>query len=272
MRSICVINRKGGVGKTTTAISVAAGLAMEGKKVLLIDLDPQGNIGESLHKYPEKTMYDVLKGNSTIREAIYSLGKNLDVIQSNETLTKIETHLAGRHDPSGLLIEKFKEVDAYDYLIFDCAPSLNILNQNAMLLCNEAIIPASTQHLSLSALSSMIQAIEEINSHYNHTLDVKYIVPTLHDKRIKTNKDMHQVMKDHYGDKVTNPIRVNSKLTEAPLKGKSIFTYDPASRGARDYKRLVDRIIADEIDRRKMQSDEPISLRVQRIMSDANAE
>lgn len=272
MRTICVINRKGGVGKTTTAINVAAKLAMEGRKVLLVDLDPQGSIGESLHLSREKTMFDVLQGNALIDECIGKLGKNLYIIQSDETLTKIETYLATRNESNKLLKEKFSQVSDYDYVLFDCAPSLNKLNQNAMLMCDEALIPASTQHLSITALSSMIEAIAEINHHYDHHLEARYIVPTLHDKRVKTNKDMHHIMRQHYGDKVTPPIRTNSKLTEAPLKGRSIFTYDKSSRGAKDYEALVSKILQDEEKSQKLASHEPISARVQRIMSDVKAE
>lgn len=272
MRTICVINRKGGVGKTTTAVSIAAKLAIEDRQVLLIDLDPQGNIGQSLRQASEHTVYDVLTGNATPEACTLTLGKNLDVIPSNETLTKIDSYLNQRQDPSKLLSEQFAGIKGYDYLIFDCAPSLGMLNQNAMLFCDEALIPASTRYLSMSALTSMLEAIEKVNQHFDHSLEVKYIVPTLHDKRNKTNKDMHQEMKDRFGDKVTKPIRINSKLAEAPAAGKSIFTYEKSCRGAKDYEELVKRILKDEKQSPKQASQEPISARVQRIMADVQVE
>ncbi|MGM5481180.1 MAG: ParA family protein [Nanobdellota archaeon] len=278
MRSMCVINRKGGVGKTTTAVSVAAKLALEGKKVLLVDFDPQGNISQSLKNTGEKTMYDILTGNSSVEESTVSLGKNLDIIPSNEKLTKVESYANNQDNPNHLLKQRFSQVAGYEYIIFDCAPSLGILNQNAMLFCKEALIPASTRYLSIAGLTSMLEAIEDINTHFKHDLTVKYIVPTLHDKRNKTNKEMHHLMRTRFGKKVTNPIRINSKLAEAPAAGKSIFMYDKSCRGAKDYEALVEHIIHDEKLERpqqpihREQSQEPISARVQRIMADIQVE
>ncbi|MGM5480314.1 MAG: ParA family protein [Nanobdellota archaeon] len=270
MRKLCIINRKGGVGKTTTAVNVASKLAMWGRKVLLVDLDPQGNIGQSLHHTYNHTIYSLFTSKQPLHSCIHQLGKNLDIIPSDETLTKIEANLNNNMKEGKLLHSALSEISEYDYILFDCAPSLNLINQNAMLFCDEAILPVSTQHLSLQALTTMIEAIDHVNTHYDHDLQPSYIVPTLHDKRNKSNKTVHKKIRDLYGDKVTAPIRINARLSEAPNAGKSIFTYDSSSRGAKDYEVLARQILDDE--KRFDKAKEPISLRVQRMMADVDVD
>ena len=164
MRTICVINQKGGVGKTTTAVNLGAGLAREGRKVLLIDLDPQGNVSTSLDCFPKKDMFDLLFNNADLDECIVNLGKNFDIIPSKETLTKAETLLHNVENKHFVLKRKLQPAMVkYDYIIVDCPPSLNVLNQNAILFSNEAFIPVATDFLSYDALNKMIEAINDIN-------------------------------------------------------------------------------------------------------------
>lgn len=270
MRKICVINQKGGVGKTTTAVNIAAGLSREGRKVLLVDVDPQGNVGHSLATQKSKSLYHFLTNQCSHVDCITTLGTNLDLIHSDETLTKIETAFATTNKPAYLLSKRFDDVSGYDYLIFDCAPSLGLLNQNVMLFSKEAIIPVMTHYLPLTGLANICEAIQDINNHYGHDLQINYIVPTLHDSRNKTNKEMLKKLQDDYPEVATHPIRINSKLAEAPAKGKSIFAYDKRSRGAKDYGKLVDEIMKDEKPKQKVM--EPISLRVQRMMAHVELE
>lgn len=270
MRKICIINQKGGVGKTTTAVNVAAGLSRAGRKVLLVDVDPQGNIAHSLATQKEHSLYHFLTNQCSHVDCVTELGTNLDLIHSDETLTKIETAFATSEKPAYLLSRRFNDVSGYDYLIFDCAPSLGLLNQNVMLFSKEAIIPVMTHYLPMTGLANICEAIEDINGHYGHDLKVAHIVPTLHDSRNKTNKEMLIKLQTDYPEVATNPIRINSKLAEAPAKGKSIFAYDKRSRGAKDYGKLVDAIIAGE--EVKSEPAEPISLRVQRMMAHVELE
>ena len=164
----------------------------------------------------------------------------------------------------------FSTINEYEYIIFDCPPSLGIVNQNVMLCCNEAIIPASTTYLSMVGITSMINAIETINKRFEHNLQVTHIVPTLHDRRIRINREILLNIEETYGDKVTAPIRINARLAEAPRAGKSIFTYDKNSRGAKDYNLVVKEILKSEAQKEKPR--EPISLRVQRMMANVKAE
>ncbi|MCF7798266.1 ParA family protein [Candidatus Woesearchaeota archaeon] len=272
MRKICVINQKGGVAKTTTAVSIAAGLARQEKRVLLVDLDPQGNVAHSLTASKRLNLYDFLMGTCSHVDCTTALGKNLDIIHSDESLTKIDVHLAKQTNPSQVISKKFADVQDYDYLIFDCAPSLGMLNQNALLFSDEALIPVSTTYLSLTGLTYMVEAIKELNNHFNHDLKISHIVPTLHDRRNRTNRNMLAKLMEDYGQKVTNPVRVNSKLAEAPASGKSIFTYAPKSRGAEDYGEVVKTIVANEKQTSMRTASQPISMRVQQMMADVEIE
>ena len=270
MRKICVINQKGGVGKTTTAVNLAAGLSRNGRKVLLIDMDPQGNIADSLPTTTKYTLYDFLVGNCEYKDCVENLGKNLNVIRSNESLTKIGIYLANHPKPTLAFKKKFLDITGYDYVVMDCAPSLGLLNQNVMVYSDEAIIPVSTNFLSLNGLAVMSEAIKEINRHYNHSINVSLIIPTMHDARNKSNKEMLKRLQKEYLGLVADPIRINSKLAEAPEHKKSIFAYDSKSRGAQDYSKLTQRIL--EKEKRIETETVPISMRVQKIMADVQAE
>lgn len=247
MRKICIINHKGGVGKTTTAVNIAAGLAREDKHVLIIDLDPQGNIETCLSTDPaKKDMYDFLIEGADINECKTKLGKNLDVIKSRETLTKADILIAGEEGKESILRRKLENVTDYDYIILDCPPSLGLLNQNAMLFATEAIIPVGCDVLGFHALKKMILAVQQMNKVFGHELAVSKIVPTMFDIRNNICKETLNQMRNDYYELITDPIRTNSKLREAPKARKSIFSYAKRSRGAEDYRKLVKTIIRDE--------------------------
>jgi chromosome partitioning protein len=246
MRTICVINQKGGVAKTTTTISIAAGLSRKGKRVLIIDLDAQGNIGVALRSQSVKDMYDFIINGSDYRECVMHLGDNLDLITSNETLTKAEFLLVGEQNREFVLRSKLKEIKDYDYILIDCSPSLGLLNQNALLAASEAIIPTSTDVLGYKALKKIVLAIDSLNNVFNHNCRISKIVPTMYDKRLKICKQVLKEITNDYYEIVTDPIHTCSKLKEAPGKGQSIFKYAPSSIAAKDYAKLVQSVMQDE--------------------------
>jgi|TARA_Y100000310_G_scaffold73371_2_gene69505 chromosome partitioning protein len=246
LRKICVINQKGGVGKTTTTINIAAGLSRNDKKVLVIDFDAQGNIATSLNIENDKDIYDILTENADIGQCAKNIGKNLDIILSKESLTKTEVMIAKIQNKEKILKTKLKNLTSYDYVLIDCPPSLGLLNQNALLYAQEAFIPVSTDYLGYDALLKMEKVIEEINLHFKHNLKITKVIPTLFDKRNKTCIKFLDKITSQFYEITSNPIRVNSKIKEAPAYGKSIFSYAKSSRGAKDYMELVKLILNEE--------------------------
>ncbi len=248
MRRICVINQKGGVGKTTTAVSIAAGLSRHDRKVLIIDLDPQGNVALCLNVEAEKDLYNVLSEDADLKGCIRSLGKNLDIITGSENLAKTEMLLASMKKKEYVLREKLKELNNldYDYVIIDCPPSIGLLNQNALLYAQEAFIPVSTEHLGFDALTKMQKHIEQINEEFDHNIKITKVIPTLFDRRNKTCRIYLDKINNNFYDVVTAPIRINSKLKEAPAAGKSIFSYAPSSNGSKDYMEAVQSVLSEE--------------------------
>ncbi len=246
MRKIAVINQKGGVGKTTTAINLAAGLAMQDKKVLLIDLDPQGNIGVSLKNASHKDINDFFIETLDIRQCTVRLGKNLEFISSKKSLLGTELSMGRARESEFLLKNKMNGINGYDYVIIDCPPSFNLLTKNAVLYADEAIIPTSTDYLGYKGLLNTIELLHDINETYDHNIIPKKIVPTMFDSRNKICRIILDTIKNEFYELSTNPVRMNSKLKEAPRAGKSIYTYDKNSNGAKDYLDVVQMVIQDE--------------------------
>ena len=243
MRSICVINHKGGVGKTTTAVNLASGLSRNGKNVLLIDLDPQSNVGLSLKIDAPYSLYDTLEGKIPLNRCITNLAKNLDVLISKENLVKTEYFLANNPGSRMMLRDLLKNITGYDFIIIDCPPSLGLLNQNVLAFCKEAFVPTSTDFLGFDALKKMKIIVEKTNSNYQHDIRITKVIPTLFDKRTGICKNILSDMEKTFVGIVSSPIRVNSKLKEAPMYGKSIFSYAKSSSGAKDYGKLVDDVL-----------------------------
>lgn len=240
MRKIAIFNQKGGVGKTTTAVNLAAGLSRNGKNVVIIDLDPQGDIEFCHDIKAKKSLSDIILGNAGLEEAITRLGKNLDIIHSNFTLAEAEESLMERSEKIDILEKNFTPGLDYDYVIIDCPPSLRFLNQSAMFYAKEIIIPSSTDVLGYDALQKTIGFVQSFNKKHGRNVMVSSIIPTMYDKRSKICKFYLEKMKHEFTQLLlSDPIRVNSKLKEAPGRKKSIFAYASKSAGAEDYWKLV---------------------------------
>jgi len=248
MRKICIINQKGGVAKTTTAVSLATGLARKRKRVLLLDLDSQGNLSTCLGKKSEKTMYDLLINKISAKNCAIEVEKNLHLVSANNKLAEAEGIMMGKPNRERLLTRAMEDIgeDEFDFIIMDCPPSLSLLNQNALLFADEAIIPSSTESLSFVGLQKMIDLIDESNNTFDHDLMVSGILPTMFDKRNKICMQILTKMEDEFNGMTLDPIRVNSKLIEAPGHSKTIFDYARSSRGAQDYRKLIDFVLKNE--------------------------
>lgn len=243
MRCIAVLNQKGGTGKTTTSVNVAAGLADAGHRTLLIDLDSQGNVAVSLGLNTPKTLTEVLLGQADPSEVIVNVGKNFDALTSNNTLANAEIQLVNMRDRHKILRHRMRNVTSYDYVILDCGPSLSIMNQNALVYADQLLIPVSCDYLSLVGVRQILRTLRHVNDILLHPVSVLGVVPTLYDVRTKSSIEAMRTLDSYFKDRVLPAIRVNTKLREAPSHKKTIFEFAPDSHGAEDYRALVKRVI-----------------------------
>lgn len=240
-RRIAVINHKGGTGKTTTAVHVAAGLAAAGERVLLVDFDPQGNVAIWFGLERERTVADLLLGRADVKDVVVSARPNLDCILSNGSLSRAQEMLFARHPNDEVLRTKLGRVSGYDFVIVDCAPSLNLLTRNALLFSDEVIIPISMEYLALVGVRQLLENILSVRTGRRHEIEISAVVPTFFTKRNKKALEIIRSLKGHFGEVLTEPIRENVKLSEAPSHRLTVFEYAPSSYGARDYRKLVQR-------------------------------
>lgn len=243
-RRIAVFNHKGGTGKTTTSINVAAGLAEKGLRVLLVDVDPQGNVGVSLGVRGETSLYHVLVLGADPSEVAVPVRANLDVITSNETLAAAELYLAARPNRDRVLRDRMAGTAAYDVVVLDCSPSLSLLNQNALCYADSVLIPVSCDYLALVGVKQCVRTLRNVHEHLKHPVYVMGVVPTFYDARHKLGREVTETLKAKFGDLCFPPVRANMKLREAPAAKQSIFEYAPDSHGAEDYATLVERVLA----------------------------
>ncbi|MBI2657935.1 ParA family protein [Candidatus Woesearchaeota archaeon] len=247
MRKIAIFNQKGGVGKTTTAVNLAAGLSRNGKRVLLIDLDPQGDISTTNNVNAQYNICHFLMDGAGLGECTTKLGKNLDIMHCDHKLADFEQQISREKSSMNFLEKKFSQIKDYDYVIMDCAPSWRLLNKNALGYASEVIIPASTDVLGYASLEKTIKRIMEFGSLNHHTEFVSSILPTMFDRRSRICGEMLLRMKKEFTPLlVAEPIRANSKLKEAPKAKMSIFTYDKKSTGAEDYWKFTKLVLENE--------------------------
>ncbi len=243
-RCIAVFNHKGGTGKTTTSVSIAAGLAMRGHKVLLVDTDAQGNVSVSLGAGVERSLYHVLVMGLRVSDATKTVRPNLDLLASNETLAAAELYLAGRQNRDRVLRERLQAGTAgYDYVVLDCSPSLSLMNQNALVFADSVLVPVACDYLSLVGVRQVIKTVKNVNSLLHHPVQIWGVLPTFFDARAKICHEAVSTLKEHFGDKCMSPIRAAIKVKEAPAQGQTIFEYAAGASAAEDYAAVVDRIV-----------------------------
>jgi chromosome partitioning protein len=244
-RYIAVFNHKGGTGKTTTAVSVAAGLAAKGKRVLLVDTDAQGNVAVSLGAKVERSLYHVLVMGLRVSDAVTTIRPNLDLLPSNETLAAAELYLAGRQNRDRVLEGRLAAASAgYDYVVIDCSPSLSLMNQNALVFADSVLVPVACDYLSLVGVRQVIKTVKSVNSLLHHPVQIWGVLPTFFDSRAKICHEAVNTLKQHFGDRCLPPVRAAIKIKEAPAQGQTIFEYAGGTNAAEDYALVVDRIIA----------------------------
>ena len=248
-RIIAIANQKGGVGKTTTAINLSASLASLGKKVLAIDMDPQGNMSSGLgvdKNEVEKTVYDLIIGNIGIEECIYEeVIENLDVLPSNIDLSAAEIELIGVDNKEYILRDEVNKVkEKYDFIIIDCPPALSMLTINAMTTSDSVLVPIQCEYYALEGLSQLIHTIELVQERLNPELEIEGVVFTMYDARTNLSLQVVENVKDNLNQNIYKTIIPrNVRLSEAPSYGMPINLYDPKSKGTESYLLLAEEVI-----------------------------
>ena len=252
MKIFCVANQKGGVGKTTTSVNLAASLATHGKRVLLIDLDPQGNatMGSGIDKSQcETTVYEVLVDGATIEAAVVKAeAAGYDVLPSNRELAGAEVELVSLDSREKRLKKALESArDRYDFVLIDCPPALSLLTLNGLCSADGVIIPMQCEYFALEGLSDLVNTIKQVHANLNRDLKVIGLLRVMFDPRVTLQQQVSEQLKQHFGDKVFNAvIPRNVRLAEAPSYGLPGIVFDRASRGAQAYlqfgSEMIDRI------------------------------
>ena len=251
---ISVINQKGGVGKTTTVINLAAGLTIKGKKILVIDLDPQGNattgLGLPNNTSSDKTIYNVLNGNKKIFEVIQPTSfANLNLISSNVDLSGLEVETAGDSrrayklkDELALILNDSEA--SYDYILIDCPPSLSLLTIMALVASEAIVVPLQTEFFALEGLTQLMKTIERIKSNLNPTLEIRGILLTMFDKRNKLSGQVELEARNYFKEKVySTAVPRNVRLSEAPSHGIPVLMYDKICPGSKAYFKFTEEFL-----------------------------
>lgn len=241
---VSIANQKGGVGKTTTSINLSTILAKKGKKVLMIDADPQGNAssGVGLDKEIEESVYDILINDTEIEKVVKKTNiKNLFVCPSNINLAGAEVELVSLMSREYRLKEKLDiEKNNYDYIIIDCPPSLGLITLNAFTASDSVLIPVQCEYYALEGLGQLINTINLVKKHLNKDINIEGALLTMYDARTNLSNQVVKEVKKYFNDKVyKNVIPRNVKLSEAPSYGMPISVYDPRSKGAKSYEKFV---------------------------------
>lgn len=248
----CIANQKGGVGKTTTAVNLAAGLAKEKQRVLLIDLDPQGNasMGSGINKQTlQLGVYQVILGLSEVKQATQpSPSGKYDVLPANRNLAGAEIELVDLDNREHRLKQALKKVDAdYDFILIDCPPSLSLLTLNGLCAANGVIVPMQCEYFALEGLSDLVDTIKQVHANFNPDLKIIGLLRVMFDNRMTLQQQVSEQLSEHFGNKIFQTIIPrNVRLAEAPSYGLPGVNFDASSRGARAYiefaKEMIQRI------------------------------
>ncbi|WP_456458747.1 ParA family protein [Reichenbachiella sp.] len=241
---IAIVNQKGGTGKTTTTVNLGCALAKKGKKVLLVDLDAQGNLSYSLGILEiEKSIGQVIMGEVDFQDILVST-EGLDVAPAQIDLADVEINIAGELARESILKKILADTEEYDYVLIDCPPSLSLLTINALNAAKWVIVPLQMEVLSLQGLDQIISTINQIKEVLNENLEILGLLPVMVDSRRKLSREIYEHIEENYNFKIFNSrIRTNVRASEAPSFGESLISYAPTSNGAKDYMDFANEIL-----------------------------
>lgn len=239
-RIVAVTNLKGGIGKTTTVVNLSAGLALKGARVLLIDVDAQGNLAMALGVKARRTLYEVLVDGARAADCVTPARPNLDLLAADESLLAAQPSIARRPDWPRVLEQAVRPIKgSYDFILIDCGGSLTVLNLNALHAASDVVVPTTVEPFAIRGLEMLVNQINRVKGSSG---SLRSIVPTLYDPRTRQSVELLGQLHERYGTLVTAPIRVNVRLSESSALGRTIYEYDPRSRGAVDYAHLVEHL------------------------------
>lgn len=242
MHKIAIVGFKGGIGKTTTCVNLGAALALRGHRVLLIDTDTQANLAIALGiKNYQHSLADVLNRKIKAADCIVKARKNLDLLPSDITLYKAQQRMVLEMAREEIFEEIFADIEGYEFILLDCAPSVTLLTVNALAYVDDVFIPVSMEMLALSSVEQFMTYLKNVHSILGKGAIIRLVIPTMYDPRRKVSQQVLDMLKK-LGPKVTEPIWVDTKLSEAPGEGQTIFEYASRSRGAADYARLTEMV------------------------------
>ncbi len=246
-KTLAIFNHKGGTGKTTTAVTLAYGLAARGRRVLLVDTDGQGNVAVSFGLKPTRTLYHVLVLGQSYDQAVLQARPGLDVLPSNETLAAAELYLAGRQQRDRVLATRLAAAkNDYDHVIVDCSPSLSLMSQNALVFADAVLCPVACDYLSLIGVRQVLRTIKQVNRHLNHPVRLWGVLPTMFDSRALVCREALDTMRQHFGSRCLAPVRNTIRVKEAPAQGQTILEYAPSSSASSDYTQVIERLVQGE--------------------------
>lgn len=244
MKTIAILNHKGGTGKTTSAINIGAGLARKGKRVLLVDIDPQANLTEGLGiRDAETSIYDSIRDSKKL--PVIQINESLDLVPSSIDLLGAELEIVSKIGREKIITKLLKPLKSdYDYIILDCPPALGLLTVNAIVASDTVLLPLEAEYFAYKGIDRLMGVIEQVQEHLNEKLTIGGVFVTKCNSQRTLTQTIVDSITDFFGDKVfETKIRINVSLSEAQLQGQSVFEYAPESNGAKDYDLLVDEII-----------------------------